>query len=739
MHTRLVAFALVLSSLAPAVARAAVLDPRFAETEFAASPTLTNATGLAWAPDGSDRLFVTVKEGEVRVIKNGIVLEQPFATLAPIYTTSECGLIGIAFDPDFLANRYVYLFVTVSASEQQIVRYTVAGDVGIDKTTIVAGLPTKGANHDGGGIGFGPDGKLYWSIGDNGNGTGTNADLASLAAKVGRANRDGTVPSDNPFADGPDGNNDYIWARGFRNPFTMTFQPATGLLWLDVVGTSQEQIFVVRKGDHGGWTAYENTQPAGFITPVIRYATNLVETHNLMSAAMNGVVRVNGISTFSTLLPHGLRAGEKLAITGVANQTFDRNVFVRSVPSPNTFTVAQPGEVDANSGGGSVSTLSQGGCVTGGTFYDATQFPAEFRGNFFYGDFNSGRIMRATIDPDSNGVTSIDYFGQGIAQQVDITVGPDGALYYVGHGAKVFRAAYRSTAQGLVVSPLTHWTAEGQSVTAAVHLAVAPPGDVIVTLSRDAGDTDITVSPASLTFTASNWEVPQVATITAAPDEDRADDMAVISVSSDALTTEWILVHARDEIVAPPADAGAPDAGTPDGASPDVAPGLEPDAIAADTAPDQTDDAAQADGAIAIADAGAADAMSPDAPARDADVTEAARPDGGAPDASPVVADAQVADAAAPDDATRTDTAGTGTDAVMADARTGDAAAIDARTTDALAATPDALATTPAATDSSGCSCRVGGGTGGTPGAAFGLVAFGLMMLKRRRRKGHDR
>jgi glucose/arabinose dehydrogenase len=154
----------------------------------------------------------------------------------------------MAFDPDFTSNGYVYFFVTVSSSEQQIIRYTASGNIGTGKTTIVQDLPTDGENHDGGGIGFGADGMLYWGIGDLGNGTGVDNDLDSMAAKIGRARRDGSVPGDNPFADGPGGNADYIFARGFRNPFTLTFQPSTDLLWVNVVGTSYEQVFVVRSG-----------------------------------------------------------------------------------------------------------------------------------------------------------------------------------------------------------------------------------------------------------------------------------------------------------------------------------------------------------------------------------------------------------------------------------------------------------------------------------------------------------
>ena len=198
---------------------------------------------------------MTQKGGIVRIVNFGpppTLVATPFATVTPIQTTSECGLIGIAFDPDFMTNGYVYFFVTVSASEQQIIRYTDSGGVGIDKTTIVPGLPTVGANHDGGSVGVGRDGKLYWGIGDNGSGIGVDLDLTLLASKIGRANRDGSIPADNPFDDGAGPNNDYIFARGFRNPFTATFQPTTGTLWVDVAGTSYEQIFAVEAGEHAG-------------------------------------------------------------------------------------------------------------------------------------------------------------------------------------------------------------------------------------------------------------------------------------------------------------------------------------------------------------------------------------------------------------------------------------------------------------------------------------------------------
>lgn len=411
----------------PAGGHAAVLDPAtFTETTFVSSPDLANATGMAWAPDGSNRLFVTRKDGEIRIVRDGILLATPFATVTPLYNASECGLVGMAFDPNVLVNRYLYVFATVSGSEQQIIRYTADGDIGIAKTTVVPGLPTAGANHDGGAVGIGPDGKIYWSIGDNGSGLGVNDDLSLLAAKVGRANLDGSAVSDNPFFDGTGPNADHIWARGFRNPFTFTFQPATGLLWVNDVGNLYEQIFIVRRGDHAGWTNYENNQPQGFITPVIKYRTNGVDVRGIVPAVMSGAVRVGGKATFVTDTIHGFRLGEKIFLSAMDDASFNGTFFVSGIPSETSFAVGQVGP-DAVSGGGTATTNAIGGAVTGGAFYDATDFPVAYRGNFFFGDYNSGNIVRATIDPTSNNVTSVDQWAVGVSGAVDMTLGPDGA------------------------------------------------------------------------------------------------------------------------------------------------------------------------------------------------------------------------------------------------------------------------------------------------------------------------
>jgi MYXO-CTERM domain-containing protein len=535
----------VLFLLSSRPALATQVDPtNFAESLWTTVPG-GNLTSMAWAPDASNRLFVTVKDGPVRIIKYGsppALVATPFATMNPVYTNSECGVLGIVFDPNFQVNQYVYFFVTVSSSEQQIIRYTAQGDVGTNRTVIVSGLPTAGQNHDGGSLGIGPDRKLYWGIGDNGNGTGVNADLSSMASKIGRANVDGSVPNDNPFFDGTGPNADYIWARGVRNPFTLTFQPTTGALWVDVVGTSYEQTFIINKGDHAGYNAYENNQPApNFIAPVIKYKTNGTDSQTITGAARSG-----NVATFTTTGAHGFRRGELITIAGVTDASFNGNAYVSSILNATTFTGAQTGP-DATSGGGTATTQALGGCMNGGTFYDGTQFGTGYRGNYFFGDFNSGNMMRAVLSSPTT-IQSVDVWATGIDNYIDVDTGPDGALYYVAIGGNVYRTEFNTAAQALVVSRTHVWMSEGGQYSVGVRLAAAPSGAVTVRAARSSGDTDVRVGAgATLTFNPANWSVPQPLTITDTADADTLPDTATIGVSSFGLTTVPITVNVIED------------------------------------------------------------------------------------------------------------------------------------------------------------------------------------------------
>jgi glucose/arabinose dehydrogenase len=561
MRTRLCYSAAILLASAVQIFATPVDPGNFAESVYVTGANIGNITGIDWAPDGSGRLFVIRKGGfggtqtaEVRIVQNGTVLTTPFAT-ETVFTDSECGLLGFCFDPDFVNNRYVYFFLTVSSSEQRIVRYTDNNNIGINRTTIITGLPTVGANHDGGGIGVGNDGKLYWAIGDNGNGSGVNADLMSLAAKVGRATRIGTVPADNPFVDGAGPNNDYIWARGFRNPFTLTFQRSTGQLWVNKVGTSWEEVFLPQSGTHSGYNLYENNQPTGFLTPVIAYLTNGVDSRNI---AASGAVRSGGVVTFTTTAAHPFRKGARTTIAGVSDASFNGTFDVASVlpgsPDPQIstrFTVIQAG-ADATSGGGMATTQNIGGCITGGCFYDSTAFPSAYLGNYFFGDYNSGRIMRVVLD----GANLPSFIGEFVTNNnlhVDMTTGPDGALYYANQSnpGTIRRLAYTGTAQNLIVQPTAFNVVEGGSSVFLVRLNAAPAANVMVSVNRISGDTDLSVSNgSSLTFTPANFSTPQLVTLSAAQDADTTNDSAVFRVSSPGLTSYDITVNGID--VPPP-------------------------------------------------------------------------------------------------------------------------------------------------------------------------------------------
>ena len=529
-------------------------DPTsFAETAWQQSTLLTQITNLAWAPDGSHRLFATRKSGSVAIIKDGAILTSgaaldPWVSLTP-YTSSECGLLGIAFHPNFVVNHYVYLFVTVSASEQQILRYidNPTTNKGTFDKIVVAGLPTKGINHDGGALGFGRDGYLYWAIGDQGSPrTGINADLTVLAAKVGRATDEGAVPLDNPFYDAAGPNNDYIWARGFRNPFTMTFRPSTGELWLDVVGSLWEQIFVVPRGGHGGWDALENNQPPGYLAPVIAYRTNGQNQRTVVSA-----VRSANVVTVTTSAAHQYRRGAIVQMAGQADASFTGSYAITAVPSETTFTFAQTA-ADGSTSGGTSTQLPMGGAVGGGTFYASTLFPSEYWGNFFFGDYNSGQYFRVTLD--GAGVSGVrEWANYGVA--LDTAVGPDGALYastfaFGGEGV-IYRTVPTVLPTGPVVTPTELWVKEGGRAAFDVVLPSKPGSAVMLSVTRTSGDADLSViEGATLVFNPSNWDQPQRVVILSTADADRVDDTAVFSVEGGGLPTRTVNAYVSD---APPA------------------------------------------------------------------------------------------------------------------------------------------------------------------------------------------
>jgi MYXO-CTERM domain-containing protein len=538
-HRRISAASLLFILAVHSSAAAALDDPAFEVTVLTAPSGQAGTTGIAWAPDGSQRLFYTRQNGRIRIVDAGVI--KNFATFSPVHTESECGALSVAFDPDFVNNHYVYAFVTRSVTEQQIVRFTAEANVAKDETLIVGGLPTRGVNHDAGGIGFGPDGKLYWTIGDLGNHTGSNGDLSTVAGKVSRVNLDGSAPQDNPFFDGDGPNEDRIWAQGFRNPFSFTWEPSSERLWINVVGSLFEQIISPRAGDNAGWHDFENLDGPGILSPLLAYPTS---GSGERAITPEGLSRAAGITTLTTLQPHRLRVGHQVTISGASDASFDGTGFVSEVLSPIELRFAQPG-VDASSGAGVMRPLDLGNAITGGAFWDSSAVPAEYRGNFFFGDYVSSEMARVTLGPEQQ-ITSLRRWGKAEGRMIDLAVGPDGDLYYATFEGGFYRVRYKATEQGIVVSRLHARVPEGGGSVLSVRLAIAPTTPLSVNVALD-GDPDVKVATTELTFDAASWSEPQALLVTAQQDDDADQDEARVVFSSPGLPPETTLVRVTDD------------------------------------------------------------------------------------------------------------------------------------------------------------------------------------------------
>ncbi len=225
---------------------------------------ITGATAMEVASDG--RVFLCEQTGTLRVVKGDKLLDQPFVTL-DVDRTWERGLIGVALDPDFARNGFLYVNHVMARPKihHRISRFTAQGDVaqagsefilleGDDQTRLGGVVP---AGHQGGAIHFGGDGKLYVAIGDQTAGDPAQR-LDTLQGKLLRLNPDGSIPEDNPFYRIAQGKYRAIWALGLRNPFCFAVQPGTGRIFINDVGNTRwEEVDEGFAGANYGWPLAE--------------------------------------------------------------------------------------------------------------------------------------------------------------------------------------------------------------------------------------------------------------------------------------------------------------------------------------------------------------------------------------------------------------------------------------------------------------------------------------------------
>jgi len=435
--------AIIAVSLIPLwqVSAQTVLPNGFAERQYASG--LTNPTAMAFAPDPCPasgtpvhRVFVCEQAGNVRVFRNGVLQASPFLTVQAD-TRGERGLDGICFDPNFAANGYVYIYYTILPANQsqpthnRLSRFT-ADPANPDRAlpgseTTILDLPILGLTsyvHNGACLRFGPDGKLYVSVGENGNGSNAQS-LNTVLGKILRinpvpenpdgTNPESTFPTDNPFYNTATGLNRAIYCLGLRNPFTFAFQRTTGRMFIDDVGASTwEEINDGLRGRNYGWPIEEGpaSPPAnGFTNPIYAYQ-------------------------HFTGTPHGC------AITG---GTF--------------YNPPQPCAGDPPFG-----------------------FPASYVGQYFFLDLCGGFIY--TMDPDEIDATSpyhfhhVHPFASGIhGAPTYLTVGPDTNLYYISRDdGAVYQIRYpASLAPTIGTEPADTLVGQGWPATFTVDASGVPP------------------------------------------------------------------------------------------------------------------------------------------------------------------------------------------------------------------------------------------------------------------------
>ncbi len=377
---------------------------------FFSEPVVTLApfkpVGLTFTPDG--RLFIWQRDGVIRIVKNGVLLPTPFLDFSSkVNTYTDHGFLGVALDPNFAANGWVYLFYTYEAGgnpndttpkTDHLSRVTADPnnpDVMLANSEVILlgtvdvppcsqypvgtdCIPTDSYTHSVGSLRFLQDGTLFASHGDGASASFADVlalrsqSLDSYAGKILRIKPDGSAPQApltvNPFNDGTNSIRSKVWAYGLRNPFRFGVHPTTGLPYIGDVGWNNwEEINIGTPGANYGWPCWEgNGQQPGY------QAAFPAQCQPVTSAVVTS-----------------------------PSYTYDHSV---------------------------------GSAAIGGAFFTGAQYPVAYRGNFFFADYPKGWMKRMVFDGSGNVQSVLDFasaIGNVNGGVVAIELGPDGLLYYV--------------------------------------------------------------------------------------------------------------------------------------------------------------------------------------------------------------------------------------------------------------------------------------------------------------------
>ncbi len=294
----------------PAATTGGAFDPTAVELGFeVAVAGLESPLAVAHASDGSGRLFVVEQGGRVRIVRDGALESRPFLDIADrVLAGGEQGLLGLAFHPDFPDDARLFVNYTDRSGTTIVSSFSVEDDADVADAASevqILRIAQPYANHNGGAVAFGPDGMLYVATGDGGSANDPHDNgqrVDTLLGKILRVDVDAAdgeqayaIPEDNPLADDPDAAPE-IWQTGLRNPWRMSFDTATGDLWIGDVGQGAwEEVNVARAGVGGlnfGWKRMEGVecfQDAGCEDPA--YTLPVAEyDHSLGCSVVGGVV-----------------------------------------------------------------------------------------------------------------------------------------------------------------------------------------------------------------------------------------------------------------------------------------------------------------------------------------------------------------------------------------------------------------------------------------------------------------
>lgn len=237
-------------------------------------------TYLTAPPGDNARLFLLEQSGRIRIVKNGVLVTTPFLDIHTLVTNgSEQGLLGMAFYPDYATSgRFIVSYTSptgaMSGGQSILARYTVSADPDVANPTadrILLTVDQPYTNHNGGMITFGPDGLLYFGLGDGGSGgdpQGTGQNRTDLLGSMLRINVSGagnyTIPVSNPYATSATFRHE-LWNYGLRNPWRFTFDRLTGDLYIADVGQDRvEEVDVAPAasggGENYGWNEAEGNE-----------------------------------------------------------------------------------------------------------------------------------------------------------------------------------------------------------------------------------------------------------------------------------------------------------------------------------------------------------------------------------------------------------------------------------------------------------------------------------------------